>query len=129
MRFLRLAIAATLTALLAVGAASCGSDDGTAGLSEAAARGKRTSNGNGCASCHGANGQGGVGPKFTGLAGTIVELDDGSEVLADDAYLTRAIVVPDFEIRPGYAVRMPENNLTAAQTADIVAWINELADE
>ncbi|MGA0766576.1 MAG: c-type cytochrome, partial [Ilumatobacteraceae bacterium] len=41
----------------------------------------------GCASCHGEDGNGRVGPKWIGLADSQVTLNDGTVVTADDAYL------------------------------------------
>lgn len=114
-----------MTALVVVGASACGGGDET-GLSEAAARGKETSISNGCASCHGTDGRGGVGPSWRGLAGSEVELDDGSTVVADDDYLLRSILDPAAEIVPGYSVRMPQNSLSEDDALDIVAYIREL---
>jgi len=48
-------------------------------------------------------------------------------VLADDAYLTRAIADPSAELVDGYTLKMPANNLNDAEVADIVAFINALA--
>ena len=122
----RVAVAAGTTLLLAV-AASCGggSDDS---LSEEAARGKRIASSRGCAACHGASGQGGVGPTWEGLAGSEVALVDGTTVIADDAYLVRAIVEPGAELVEGYPLQMPKNELSEAEVADVVAYINELSD-
>lgn len=55
-----------------------------------------------CSSCHSLDGSAGVGPTIKGLAGSEVELTDGSSVTADSDYLTRAIVDPDVEIVAGY---------------------------
>lgn len=90
--------------------------------------GRRTAIAANCASCHGTDGQGGVGPGWVGLFGSEVELEDGSTVLADEAYLVRAILEPDAEIRPGWDVRMPTNALTEAEALDIVAFIETLTD-
>jgi cytochrome c oxidase subunit 2 len=126
----RVTLAAALTALIAVGAA-CGSDADTTAPPEpapgsAAERGKQLSQSNGCAGCHGANFDGGAGPTWVGLAGSEVELIDGTTVRADDAYLTRAIADPSAELVAGYTLKMPANNLTDDEIADIVAYINTL---
>lgn len=110
------------------GGAACGDTD-TSGLSEQAARGKQTSVSNGCASCHGTDGQGGVGPTWIGLAGSEVTLDDGTVVTADQAYLLRAILDPMAEIVPGFSVNMPTNGLSEEQALDVVAFIESLADD
>ncbi len=117
-----------ITSALAFGAASCGSDESGIQLSEAGERGKSLSASSGCAGCHGANGQGGVGPTWQGLAGSDVELADGSIIVADEDYLIRAITEPGADLLANYAIQMPRNNLDAAQVADIVAYINDLAD-
>lgn len=112
---------------IAVGAASCGGDG--SGLSELAQRGKSTAISNGCASCHGSNGQGGVGPSWIDLAGRDVELDDGRTVVADDAYLIRSILDPQFEEVEGYTLKMPTNGVSEAEANDIVAYIKELVTD
>lgn len=113
--------AATLLALSACGSGS-GSD-----LSEAGARGRKVSNSNGCASCHGTEGQGGAGPPWVDLAGSDVVLSDGLVVVADDDYLRRAIVDPAAEIVAGYSLKMPTNSLSADEVTDVIAYIHELS--
>jgi mono/diheme cytochrome c family protein len=115
-----------ITALVAL--AGCGSDGGGGDdLSEAAQRGRDIANSNGCASCHGNDGQGSVGPPWIGLAGSQVTLADGSQVVADDAYLERAIVDPGAEIVDGFLLQMPANSLGDEQVDAVVAYIKELA--
>lgn len=97
-------------------------------MSDTGARGRSIAINNGCAACHGTDGQGGSGPTWQGLAGSEVELLDGTFVVADDAYLTRAITDPGDDLRAGYSLQMPENNkLTDGEIADIVAYINEIS--
>jgi cytochrome c oxidase subunit 2 len=121
-------LAGAATVVLALGIASCGGGDDT-NLSEIGQLGKNTANANGCASCHGANGQGGVGPKWVDLAGSEVELTDGTTVIADDEYLLRAILEPDAEVVAGYQIVMPSNGLSEAEAETIVTYINELSSE
>lgn len=116
-----------LVAVLAACSGGSGSSAPPASLSEAGARGRSISNASGCASCHGSNGQGGAGPAWVGLAGSDVELADGSTIVADDEYLARAIRDPGADLLAGYSLRMPENSLTDAEIADVVAYINDLA--
>ena len=113
--------------LLAVAASACGG--GGSDLSELAQRGKQTAASSGCASCHGANGQGGVGPGWVDLAGSVRELDDGSTVVADEAYLLRAILEPEAEVVAGYSIRMPTNGLSEAQAQNVVTYIQELTSD
>lgn len=121
-------LAGVMTAMLGVGAAACGGGgESTVPLSEAGERGRKTSNSNGCASCHGENGQGGVGPPWIGLAGSDVELAGGGTIVADDAYLVRAIAEPGADLLADYTLQMPRNNLSDAEIADVVAYIKDLA--
>lgn len=104
----------------------CSSSDGT--LSEAAASGKRIATAKGCAGCHGQNGEGGVGPKWVGLAGSEVQLFDGSVVIADDEYLVRSIKEPGADLLAEYALQMPQNDLSDDEVDAVVAYIKELGD-
>ena len=124
-RSLPLALAA-----ITVGLAACGSDDESSAGNDGggggqAADGREVAEDRGCMSCH-REGGGGIGPSWEGLAGSTVTLDDGSTVVADEAYLTRAITDPDAEIVDGYDVRMPSNDLDDADVAAIVAYIQSL---
>ena len=67
-----------------------------------AARGKALFVSDGCSGCHSVDGSAGAGPTVKGLAGSQVQLSDGSTVTADDAYLERAIADPDAQIVKGY---------------------------
>lgn len=82
----------------------------------------------GCQSCHSADGSESVGPTWKGLYGTEVRLDDGTTVVADDAYLTRAIQEPGAEIRDGFSAIMPERPLESAQLAAILDYLREIGD-
>ncbi len=73
------------------------------------------------------NGQGGVGPTWQGLAGSDVELADGTVIVADQDYLIRAITDPSADLLADFAVQMPRNNLDDSQVNDIVSYINDLA--
>lgn len=114
----------------ALSLAACGSNS-TGGssieLSPTAAEGRSLTTSNGCGSCHGPSGQGGVGPAFVGLYGTDVELDDGSVVLADREYLIESIKEPAAKKVDGFRLPMPTNQLTDAEVDKIVTYIEELA--
>ena len=113
-------------AALVLGA--CGSGD-DADLSPQAQSGRSVIRDNGCSSCHGANGQGGVGPAFEGLYGTEVTFEDGSTAIADDAYITESIKDPGAKKVEGYRVPMPANNLDDDQIADVIAFIRAIGPE
>ncbi len=123
----RVLLASAATVLLAVGAGACG--DSGPELSEFAKRGKSISAEKGCAGCHGANGQGGVGPAWIDLAGSDVELTDGTTVIADDEYLLRSILDPRAEIAAGFTLQMPINTLSEDDANNVVAYIKELTSD
>lgn len=120
-------------ALALVGAISltaCGSNGSGAAsidLSPAAAEGQSLSRSNGCGSCHGTSGQGGVGPAFVGLYGSEVELDDGSVITADREYLIESIKDPSAKQVGGFRLPMPTNNLSDDEIDQIVTYIEALA--
>ncbi|HEX4983703.1 MAG TPA: cytochrome c [Ilumatobacteraceae bacterium] len=110
---------------LVVGVACGGST--VAELSPEAENGRRIANLKGCASCHAADGSGGVGPKFVGLYGSNVTLSDGSTIVADDAYLRRSITEPAAELVEGYTLTMPVGNLSDDELEAVLVYIRELA--
>lgn len=129
-RSMRLLLGVVVTIAMAVSGVACGADAGSdAGpsLPPAAASGRQLAQSSGCAGCHGQNFEGGAGPSLVGLAGSEVQLADGTTVIADDAYLTRAITNPADQLVDGYTLKMPANNLSDAEVADIVAFIKTLA--
>lgn len=121
--------AALLLPVVALTLAACGSDGDGPALSAEAEAGRNTMRSSGCASCHGADGQGGVGPSFQGLYGTEVELADGTTVTADDEYLRESIREPGAKIVEGYRVPMPANDLSDAEIDEIIAYIRAIGPE
>ena len=109
---------------------ACGDDSPTAGepgTDDAVGRGQQLARTRGCSACHGADGQGGLGPAWTDAMGTEVTLTDGSTVTVDEAYLTRSITEPDAQVVEGFSVKMPKTSLTDAEVADLVAYITSLS--
>ena len=115
-----------VAAIAASVALACGGGSGSVELSDLAQRGRGISIGSGCASCHGRDGEGGVGPAWEGLYGSEVELADGTTVVADDAYLRRSILDPGAELVAGYTINMPENPLGEEEIAAVIAYIRSL---
>ena len=110
--------------ILALAVAGCGeADDPVEQLSEEEREGLRIVEEKGCQSCHGAGGRGGAGPAWIDLAGSEVELDDGSVVIADRDYLVRAILDPAAERVVGYNLQMPPNVLTEVEATAVAAYI------
>ena len=123
---INLSALATAAALLALGACSSSSSSAPADLSPEAAAGREISISAGCASCHGEDGNGRVGPKWIGLADSQVTLSDGTVVTADDAYLYESIKDPGAKKRRGASGIMPANKLTDEEIASIIAFIRAL---
>ncbi len=96
-------------------------------LSAAGETGRDISRSNGCAACHGRNGEGGPGPAFVGLYGSTVEFKDGDTAVADDDYLYEAITDPRAREVDGFGFPMPENDLDDEQVESIIAYIRDLA--
>jgi mono/diheme cytochrome c family protein len=113
--------AALVWGLVAVAVAGCGGEDEVGEAPSGA--GAELADVHGCTSCHGEDGQGRLGPPWRGLAGTEVELADGTTVLADTAYLRRAITDPRAEIRAGYSIPMPTLDLTEQEVSDLVSYV------
>lgn len=85
-----------------------------------------------CLSCHSIDGSPMVGPTWKGLYGHEVELEDGSQVIADEAYLYESITDPGAKIVKGFpAGAMPPYGsiLSDQNIADIIAYIRSLAEE
>ena len=117
----------SVVALVAIlGACSSSSSSAPVDLSPEAAAGREISINAGCASCHGADGNGNVGPKWIGLADSQVTLSDGTVVTADDDYLYTSIKEPSAMKRRGAVGIMPSNKLTDQEIASIIAFIRAL---
>ena len=82
----------------------------------------------GCASCHGANGEGGRGPALTGTFGSEVRLADGGTVTADEGYLRDSIINPQAKIVAGFGPIMPtfQGQVSEDQLMQLVAYIKSL---
>lgn len=123
------ALTPLVTAVAIFGVAACGSNAAPEiELSARGEEGRSVMRSSGCAACHGANGDGGVGPTFLGLFGSTVSLDDGTSVTADRAYLYESITEPGAKVVDGYRVPMPQNDLDDARIEAIIEYIVELAD-
>lgn len=90
------------------------------------ARGKLLAEEKGCTGCHSDDGSELVGPTFKGLWGKQEKLEGGRRVLVDAPYVIRAIRKPSEELVDGYPDAMPEEPLTDAEIADVIAWLQSL---
>jgi cytochrome c oxidase subunit 2 len=82
----------------------------------------------GCASCHGANGEGGRGPTLAGLFGKQVFLNNGQTVVADESYIRESIENPQAKLVNGFGPIMPtfQGQVTPDQLIQIMAYIKSL---
>lgn len=81
-----------------------------------------------CITCHSIDGSTLVGPSWQGLYGNDVQLEDGTTVTADDAYIRESILQPNVKVHQGFPAVMPafEGILTDQQIDDIIAYIQTL---
>ena len=95
-----------------------------------AAEGERVAARRGCFACHTVDGQRHVGPTWSRLYGSEVQLAGGGRAIADEAYLTRSMMEPQAEIVAGYEPKMPTylGVLDEAETAALVEYIRSLRD-
>jgi cytochrome c oxidase subunit 2 len=76
-----------------------------------------------CKTCHSLDGSAMVGPTFKGIYGRKEVMTDGSELVADDAYLTESIVAPNAHIVKGYPPAMPAGLLTEKEIPDLIEFL------
>ena len=102
---------------------------GNANQMSPAAAGQQMFESLGCASCHGANGEGGRGPALLGLAGGNVTLNNGQTVRADEAYIRESILNPQAKIVTGFGPIMPtfQGQVNEEQLLQVVAYIKSLS--
>ena len=83
----------------------------------------------GCASCHGANGEGGRGPALLGLFGSNVVLNNNQTVRADEGYLRESILNPQAKIVFGFGPIMPsfQGQVNEEQLLQLVAFVKSLS--
>jgi cytochrome c oxidase subunit 2 len=92
-------------------------------------RGKALVAENACAGCHSIDGSRLVGPSFKGLWERKEKMADGSEIVADAAYIKESILKPQAKLVEGYPPAMPamyEGKLTDENIADIIEYIKTL---
>lgn len=82
----------------------------------------------GCASCHGADGEGGRGASLAGIFGKEVKFASGQSTKRDEAYLRESILNPQANIVEGYQPIMPtfKGQVSEDQLVSLVAYIKSL---
>ena len=85
----------------------------------------------GCASCHGANGEGGRGPTLTGVFGTDAQLQSGQSVRIDEGYIRESILNPQAKLVVGFGPIMPtfQGQVSEDQMVQLIAFIKSLHGE
>ena len=70
-------------------------------------RGRDVATRRACFNCHTIDGRPFIGPTWAALYGSVVRLDDGRRLYADEAYLTRSMMDPQVDVVEGYRAVMP----------------------
>src|SRR5436190_5361261 len=85
----------------------------------------------GCASCHGANGEGGRGPALLGVFGSNVQLSNGQTVRADESYVRESILNPGAKLVNGFGPIMPtfQGVVNEEQIVQLMAYIKSLSSQ
>ena len=104
---------------------------GNTGNTTPAAAGQQLYQTLGCASCHGANGEGGRGPTLTGIFGKDQALQTGQSVRVDEGYLRESIVNPQAKMVVGFGPIMPtfQGQVSEDQLVQLIAYIKSLQGE
>ena len=101
---------------------------GNAGSGTPAAQGQQLFQSLGCASCHGANGEGGRGPTLAGVFGKKTQLQTGESVTVDEGYVRESILNPQAKLVAGFGAIMPtfQGQINEDQLLQLVAFIKSL---
>jgi cytochrome c oxidase subunit II len=101
---------------------------GNVGSTTPAAAGQQLYQSLGCASCHGANGEGGRGPTLVGLYGSEALLTGGQRVRADEVYFRESIMNPQAKLVDGFGPIMPtfQGQISEDQLLQLLAYIKSL---
>ena len=100
--------------------------ESTSGMS-LAQNGERLFASMGCNSCHSGNAAA-RGPNLAGVYGSRLLMNDGSQVLVNDAYLRDAILNPSQHVTAGFAPIMPtyQGQISEDGLIDLVEYIKQL---
>ncbi|MBI1742556.1 c-type cytochrome [Candidatus Acetothermia bacterium] len=102
--------------------------DKNGGTTNPIEKGMQLAQSNGCLSCHSVTGEKIVGPSWKGLYGSPQELEGGTTVTADEAYLKESIVNPGAKIVKSFPnVMPPYKTLNEEQLDAIIAYIKSLS--
>jgi cytochrome c oxidase subunit 2 len=110
---------ATLIAVISI--AACSGD----GAANGPISGEGVAGDLGCLACH-TDTDTDLGTTLNGIWGSSVELDDGSVVTVDEAYVIRSIEEPQADIVAGYAASMPRIPMSEEERSALVGYIESL---
>ena len=101
---------------------------GNTGSTTPAAAGQQLYQTLGCASCHGANGEGGRGATLVGVFGKMTPLQNGESVRVDEGYIRESITNPQAKLVVGFGPIMPtfQGQISEDQLVQLTAYIKSL---
>jgi cytochrome c oxidase subunit 2 len=106
---------------------------GGTGTESAASQGQKLFRERGCASCHQVDpgGQQGRGPTLYGIFGKQQQIEGGSAVTVDEAYIRESILNPQAHGAAGFQNIMPtfQGQLSEEQILQLVAYIRSLGPQ
>ena len=100
--------------------------EGVLPLSDEAMLGREVASTNGCFACHTLDGTTAVGPTWQGLWGSTVEMEDGTTLVVDEAYVQESIVDPGAKIRKGFSSEMVAAELSDEDFSALIDFLKEL---
>jgi cytochrome c oxidase subunit 2 len=80
----------------------------------------------GCLGCHGIAGETKAGPALNGLIGKSEELEDGTKVIVDEAFVKEKIADPKAKPIKGFSHIMPPNMLAKEEYEAIAAYLKTI---
>lgn len=102
---------------------------GAVPLSPQALQGRSIAETNGCFACHSLDGSRTVGPTWTNLWGSTVQMQDGTSLFVDEAYVRESILQPQAKIREGYGTEMVPAELTDEEISAVVDFLKSQVQE
>ena len=101
---------------------------GNVGSTTPAAAGQQLYQTLGCASCHGANGEGGRGPTLAGIFGNNQALQGGGTARVEEGYIRESILNPQAKLVSGFGPIMPtfQGQVSEDQMMQLIAYIKSL---
>lgn len=93
-----------------------------------AAMGERVAADQGCLRCHTVDGTPHIGPTWAGLYRSTIPLEDGTTVVADEAFLTQSMMDPKARVHAGFAAVMPSyaGLLDVPETGALLEYMKSL---